>query len=299
MATQQTIITMFPTITSVFNPEHCALLEVLEAIRSRINPFKSIVQEINKADHSRANNLKLALPPICFSGKFSKRDDTGLIQYSQLVCIDVDEVSDVTALKKEMKDVPFVYSCFLSPSGKGLKILVIHDCPDKAKHSDIYHYIGEQLGLTTRSDLKFDTHCSNLSRACFFSYDPKLIMNQNAETMKIEAIKLKPHSKSSSAYSPHDSLPPITAIQIPSDYKDLKKLKESLIMEIEEFERFNSFYPGVRNRNLNILVCKLRSKGYPEELVLPYLQLYYGGKHPDFTIKEIGNCIKSVYNFRP
>lgn len=290
---------MFPTITSVLNPEHCALLEVLEAIRSRSNPFKSIVQEINKADHSRANNLKLALPPICFSGKFSKRDDTGLIQYSQLVCIDVDEVSDVTALKKEMKDVPFVYSCFLSPSGKGLKILVIHDCPDKAKHSDIYHYIGKELGLTTRGGLKFDTYCSNLSRACFFSFDPKLVINPNAETLKIDVSKLKPQPKPASVLSSQDSLQPFTPIAIRSDHKALKKLKESLVKEMNEFERFHSFYPGVRNRNLNILVCKLRSKGYPEELVLPYLQLYYGGKHPDFTVTEIGNCIRSVYNFRP
>ena len=299
MATQQIIITMFPTITSVLNPEHCALLEVLEAIRSRSNPFKSIVQEINRADHDRANNLKLALPPICFSGKFSKRDDTGLILYSQLICIDVDEVSDVAALKKEMRDVPFVYSCFLSPSGKGLKILVSHDCPDVTKHSDIYHYIGDQLGLTTRADLKFDTHCSNLSRACFFSHDPKLIMNQNAEALKIEATKLKPYPKSTSVLSSHDSLQPISFTPIPSDHKAFKRYKDSMVKEFEEFERFHSFYTGVRNRNLNILVCKLRSKGYPEELVLPYLQLYYGGKHPDFTIKEIGNCIKSVYNFRP
>ena len=246
-----------------------------------------------------ANNLKLSLPPICFSGKFSKREDSGLIQYSQLICIDVDEVADIRGLKTEMKDIPFVYSCFISPSGKGLKLLVFHDCTDSTRHGDIYRFIGEKLGLTTRTDLKFDTHCSNLSRACFFSYDPTLVINKNAIPLNIDLATLKPSPPSTTKFSPHDSISTVTVNPPPTDYKGFKQYKEAMVRDIEEFERFHSFYPGVRNRNLNILVCKLRSKGYPETLVSPYLQLYYGGKHSDFTTTEIKNSISSVYKYCP
>ena len=299
MATRQSIITLFPTITSIERPEHCPLLEVLEEIKSKTNPFKPVIREINNAPHDQACILKLSLPPICFSGTFSKREDSALIQYSQLICIDVDEVADIKAFKSEMKDVPYVFSCFISPSGKGLKLLVFHDCPDSTLHSDIYGHIGNELGLTIRTDLKFDTHCSNLSRACFFSYDPTLVINKNAIPLNIDLATLKPSPPSTTKFSPHDSISTVTVNPPPTDYKGFKQYKEAMVRDIEEFERFHSFYPGVRNRNLNILVCKLRSKGYPETLVSPYLQLYYGGKHSDFTTTEIKNSISSVYKYCP
>lgn len=299
MALGQSIITIFPSITSIDNPMQTTLSEVLEGIRSKANQFQHIIKEIYNAPHDKANNLKLALPPICFSGEFSRRDDSALLQYSRLVCIDVDDVSDLNTFKKEMKDIPFVYSCFISPSGKGLKILVFHDCPDSSRHGDIYWHIGEKLGLPGRSGIKFDTHCSNLSRACFFSYDPKLVINPNAETLSIDPATLKPRPKPTTVFSTHDSLQPIISNIVPTEYKEWKKYKESLIEEIEDFERFYSLYPGVRNSNLNILVCKLRSKRFPEQLVSNFLQLYYGGRHADFTCTEIQRCVKSVYSFRP
>ena len=298
MAIRQPIITMFPSITSIDQPESCSLLEVLDSIRSKSNPFKEIIKDINNAPHDIANNLKLSLPPICFSGEFSRRDDSAILQYSQLVCIDVDDVSDLNAFKKEMMDIPFVYSCFISPSGKGLKILVFHDCPDYNRHGDIYWHVGEEIGLPGRTGMTFDTHCSNLSRACFFSYDPKLVINPKAETLSIDSATLKPKPKPTTTLSTHDSLQPVISNVVPTDYGGLKQYKESMVREIEAFERFYSFYPGVRNRNLNILVCKLRSKGFPEQLVSFYLQLYYGGKNTDFTISEIQRCVKSVYSFK-
>lgn len=299
MVNQHTTITLFPTIRDINNPRPSLLLEVLENIKSRSNPYQQIIKDINNAPKDEANNLKLALPPICFSGTFDRREDSALTQYSQLVCIDVDDIKDLNAFRKEMKDVPFVYSCFVSPSGKGLKILIFHDCPDSSRHGDIYWHIGEKLGLTGRTDLTFDTHCSNISRACFFSYDPTLVINSKADVLNIGPSTLKPRPKPASSFSTHDSLTPITPMPIPIDHQSLKKLKKSFMKDLEEFERFNSFYPGVRNRNLNILVCKLRSKGYPEQLVCPYLQLYYGGRHPDFTMNEIESCVTSVYRFKP
>lgn len=299
MALRQSIITIFPSITAIDNPMQTTLSEILEGIRSKANQFQHIIKEIYNAPHDKANNLKLALPPICFSGKFSRRDDSALLQYSQLVCIDVDDVSDLNGFKKEMKDIPFVYSCFISPSGKGLKILVFHDCPDSSLHREIYWHIGEKLGLAGRTDITFDTHCSNLSRACFFSYDPKLFVNRKAEELTIDTATLKLKPKPTTVFSAHDSLQPVVSNVVPTEYKNWKKYKESLIGEIEDFERFYSLYPGVRNRNLNILVCKLRSKGFPEQLVSNFLQLYYGGRHSDFTCTEIQRCVKSVFSFRP
>lgn len=298
MVRNQVLITTSRSIFPQDKPEQLTVTEVLDSIKSKDNHFQHIIKEIRNADYDVANILKLSLPPIYFSGTFSKIEDSGLINYSQLICIDVDEVTDIKAFKNEMKDVSFVYCCFISPSGKGLKILVFHDCPDHTRHRDIYWHIGNELKLASRTDLKFDTHCSNLSRACFFSYDPELVINPKAETMKIDKNTLitLPVSSTTKKFSKHDTLVSITVRSLPSNYSELKKIKELMVKEMEEFERFHSFYPGVRNTNLNILACKLRSKGFPLELVLPYLQLYYGGKHPDFTVKEIEKCISSVYN---
>lgn len=301
MVRPQTLITTSRTLFPKDELEQHTLMEVLEGIKSKDNKFQYIIKEIAKAPHTQANIMKLALPPIYFAGTFIRKEDSGLDKYSQLVCLDVDDVSDISAFKKEIKAFPYVYSCFRSPSGKGLKILVFHDYADPKRHPDIYWHIGRELGLLSRTDLTFDTHCSNISRACFFSYDPNLLINPNAKTMKIDEVSLPtlPVSSKTGGTSSHDTLTPVPPLALPSNYHDLKQLKDLLVKELEEFERFHSFYPGVRNTNLNILTCKLRSKGCPLQIVLPYLQLYYGGRHPDFSTKEIESCVRSVYTHCP
>lgn len=300
MATPDPLISTFPNIRSINNPENHYLPEVLDGIKWRSNPYRNLINQINKAPHDEANILKLSLPSICFSGTFNRRVDSGLDVYAQLVCIDVDEVTDLSALKQEMKQVSFVYSYFISPSGKGLKILVFHDCKDSTRHADIYRHIGSELKLTPRSDLKFDSHCSNISRGCFFSYDPDLYINRNASVLPIDVNKLTTLPPSTgSSFSSHDTLTPPPVKPIPTNDNDLKKLKNEMVELHMRFEEYYSFYPGVRNRNLNILCCILRSNGIPEDIVSPYLQLYYGNKHPDFLAADIKACVHSVYNFHP
>lgn len=297
MVKDSILVSSFGNIYLTDRPQNYALIEVLEGFKSKQNPFQHYIQEIRKADHKKANELKLGLPSILFSGTFKMRTDKDLETYSQLICLDIDEVSDPRNLRKEIVGVPYVYSSFLSPSGKGLKVLIFHDCSDPSFHSQIYYMLGNELGLTTRTDLKFDNHCSNISRACYISFDPDLKINSKAQVKEIDINTLPPLSKvkSSKPFSDHDTVIREPINPLPTDFKSLKRMKNALIEDVEQFERFYSFFPGVRNNNLNILAFTLRSKGYPKELVQYFLSLLYGTKYSDFTSSEIERIVNSAY----
>ena len=65
---------------------------------------------------------KLELPVVCFSGEFSSRSDDALFEHSGFIVLDFDHV-DVDATKKALGTDDFIYSCWTSPSGNGVKAL--------------------------------------------------------------------------------------------------------------------------------------------------------------------------------
>src|SRR5262245_59565367 len=71
-----------------------------------------------------ANALKLGLPAVMFSGKFSKRKATALEQHSGLVCADLDNAGDnPAAVLDQIATDPHCAYTFISPSGTGVKAL--------------------------------------------------------------------------------------------------------------------------------------------------------------------------------
>ena len=60
---------------------------------------------------------KKELPVVCFSGEFLSRKDEDLFNHSGLIVLDFDYV-DVEATKTALATDDFIYSCWVSPSGK-------------------------------------------------------------------------------------------------------------------------------------------------------------------------------------
>lgn len=107
-----------------------------------------------------------------FSGTFNTRCLEGLLDYSGLICLDIDNVSNPSELQDKIIDlsIPLVLS-FTSPSGNGLKA-VLKSSSDSAKHLDYFYYY-ERL-FQNELGIKIDKSCKDISRACFTSYDPNL-----------------------------------------------------------------------------------------------------------------------------
>ena len=99
----------------------------VEAAITRIKNGKSKekIEEVrSQIDKERANSLKKNLPSICFSGKFTDRLDNCLIEHSGYIVLDFDDVDDVEGFKTNLFKDEFIYSCWVSPGGNGVKALV-------------------------------------------------------------------------------------------------------------------------------------------------------------------------------
>lgn len=138
------------------------------------------------ATKKEATAIKKTLPNITASGTFSKRVDACLIKHSGLKQIDFDhdknpEIDPVKAKEQLSKD-RYTFAAFISPTGKGVKLLVLID-PGQDK--DVYPHL--EAYYKTKYGLELDTSCSNVSRAMFVSFDENLYYNPASETFLVPA----------------------------------------------------------------------------------------------------------------
>ncbi len=156
------------------------------------NPFlKEEIEHLREAkDKKGYNQIKLKyLPAVTLSGIFKERKTDAFVKHSGLMQIDIDNLEDVKPLLEKLKRDPFTTIAFVSPGGKGIK-LVVKILPEATTHKDQFRalekYYQEKYGVT------IDKSCKDLSRPMLLSYDPNAILNQNA---KIFTEKLKVEKK--------------------------------------------------------------------------------------------------------
>ena len=121
-------------------------------------------------------SAKLKLPVVMYSGKFDGRKDEDLKEHSNIIVLDFDHI-DVAQSKKALATDDYVFACWISPSGDGLKALIKIASADQ--HRDHFRavcsYMDRQYGL------EVDSTGKNESRLCFESYDPNIIINEDSK----------------------------------------------------------------------------------------------------------------------
>ena len=168
------MITIFKNIFSK-EPHYISVEEALK----RISDGKSKVQVEgirNQIDKEKSNKLKANLPSICFSGKFGKnRKDDELIEHSGFLVLDFDDVYELRDKQTEIISHDFVYACWVSPSGKGLKALI--KIADGTKHREHFSSLQEVFTDIDKSGV-------NPSRVCYESYDENIYINEKSKVFK-------------------------------------------------------------------------------------------------------------------
>lgn len=124
------------------------------------------------------DRFKKSLPNVTISGVFVTREDSTIQTHSGYVAVDMDAkhgLENVLETRDKLAKDPYVYSAFISTSGKGLCVLVK---VDPKAHREAYMwlsgYFQKKYGIHT------DPVCKNLSRIRFVSYDPDVTINENA-----------------------------------------------------------------------------------------------------------------------
>lgn len=168
------MITIYKNIFSK-EPNYITVEVALQRIKE--GRSKTTVEEIrNTLDKEKANKIKLNLPSVCFSGKFAKdRRDEDLLKHSGFIVLDFDNISELRDRQSEIITQPFVYACWVSPSGNGLKALV--RIAQGSKHREHFQALQEVFPEIDRSGI-------NVSRVCYESYDPDIYINEKAEVFK-------------------------------------------------------------------------------------------------------------------
>ena len=119
-------ITIFKNIKETSTPFYRDVKVVLHRIKEGAS--KEVVKKIRKEkDKTNRNEIKKSLPALCFSGKFTKRNDNSLIEHSGLICLDFDRYKkqkDLLSEKESLTKSKYVHAVFNSPSGNGLKVLI-------------------------------------------------------------------------------------------------------------------------------------------------------------------------------
>lgn len=189
-------ITMFPFVWRPNVPMKITVDRFLDIIKTgkytvkknktETRELKDIITEIRSySDHDKQSVLKKDwLPIACINGTFKHRDNSGIESYSSFTALDYDgfgSKKEMAEAKKKLETFDFVYAIFETPSGHGLKAVILHDSVNPELHWNLFKQLMKKCSLP-----QLDTSVSDLSRAQYFSYDPNLWLNPNPKAFHFE-----------------------------------------------------------------------------------------------------------------
>ena len=161
--------------------------KVLEQIKKGFwkKQIKDIQYHINCGNTKQADELKLELPAFTISATYKgKRKKENVEYYSGLLHLDYDKLDNVQDVKSKIINNPYTYAAFVSPSGKGLKVLV--KCGnDLSTHTYAFNalraYYDNLLGVMSDKSIK------DVLRLCFVSYDNEMYLNEKSKVFNYQS----------------------------------------------------------------------------------------------------------------
>jgi predicted P-loop ATPase len=161
----------------------------LEGIQT--GKWQDIALDVRNAPNKEIKDLKKkSAPVVTISGSFSERKADGLRKHSGYIAIDIDNLDDPAETKKRISSDTYIYSAFISISGKGLCLIIKID---GTRHLDAFNAIAAYL--YNEYQLIVDQSGKDVSRARFVSYDPFLLLNLKSTTFKKYLPKKKEYKQ--------------------------------------------------------------------------------------------------------
>ena len=155
-------------------------------------PLQAILERI-KTDDWKDRVLKCRtdlkkkdwLPCFTPTGIFNHRSLAGLQEYNGIICLDLDHIEDPAELKKRVAILDYVHSAFITPSGKGLKVIIVTDATTE-NYKDAEEYVAQKFLDNTSTER--DNRCKDIARIQFISYDPDLYYNPDSKILEIPLL---------------------------------------------------------------------------------------------------------------
>ena len=189
-------VSWFSSITSKW-PSLLTIGEVLGRFSSSL--FKEKILEareyLNSGEDSMYKACKSTLPVITFSGVFENgHSKSNLSKYNSVIVIDIDHLSKSCFVKAKESLISdnHVFALWTSPSGAGLKGLIVTNIGKNSDNIDIEHKCAfHQISLyfKSRYSIDLDLSGSDYSRLCFACWDEDLIIKTNANVFDVDLTK--------------------------------------------------------------------------------------------------------------
>lgn len=166
---------VFVSMTESATATACTRINVADVLtRIRSGVYQARVQQVRSAlatsGKDAANEIKRTLPGVLFSGEFTARRKSGLVQHSGLIGADFDQVPNPVALRGQLATDAHCVAAFLSPSGEGVKALFVVDAT--RPHAESWRAV--KAHCQSVHGVEIDRACKDVSRLCFVSFDPNM-----------------------------------------------------------------------------------------------------------------------------
>jgi hypothetical protein len=255
---------------SVFNTAPMATKEIFAALdRIRDGKSKNLIHKIRlEVNPEIQAELKKKLPVVCFNGVFLARKNDQIKKPSGLMIMDFDKLENPVEFKNSLSNDPYIFSTWISPTGKGVKALIkIPPTNKDDEFKGIFKAVKQKYPL-------MDDSGKDLARACFESFDPDIYIN-------IESKKF--------IYVPDEinDFEMKIGVETNVPIKDQDEIANRLMVWFKKHYDSNN-----RNNSLYKLASAFNDFGVSITTTETYLNFF---AEPDFNEKEIELIIKSAY----
>ena len=260
--------------------EDKSLEEILNDIK--IGKYKAEISDIrhliNNDRKEESDELKKQLTAFTVSGTFNNGRSIDKIEnYSQYVILDIDKLSNV-----QLKEIinftrlaPYTFASFISPSGKGLKIIVKINTT-KEHHKEAYKQVVDYYEQALNIDI--DISGSDICRLCFVSFDEEIYINNDTAIFQVDIINEIESNKINNRIEHNNK-----GVNNTSDYEKFQNC-------VDFTNNVASYQEGNRNNYIFQLACNCNRKGLNKVETENFI-----GQAFNLNTSEIKAAVKSAY----
>ena len=261
--------TLFQNFNEVINtiPVEQIVTEIKEGTyKSQILYLRKSLEQGKMEPYEKAKKSLLAFTPSATFKGGRKLDY--LQNYNQIIVLDIDKVekNKLAEIKQKAIELSTTFVAFISPSNNGLKLFV-KVSTNQDEHKNTYNIIKEFY--EKELEIEIDKSGKDITRLCFYSYDPEIFFNPNADIFLVTERSRSAESNSSNLNTP-DLL-----------YDHCVRFTKQKMDYVE----------GNRNNFVHQLACNLNRKGISYAEALGFILSDY-----NYNEIEVMNAVKSAYN---
>lgn len=270
--------TTFQNVADVIKNGDYKLLPNCSPSRS----LKKLIEEIRSTEEKDVRDvLKSGLLSFTNYGTFKGgRKAENLETYSGIVQIDLDNLSEnqIRIAKEYARSDQSVLLGFLSPSGRGYKMLIATDAKNSDLNDKVFSYVLEKVN--TNLELPIDTSTKDLARLCFFSYDPDIVINNSCIPLSIPEFDKEERSM-------QDLTAELLEPTMPLNAATMLSKAESLFIDTE---RNYHNKEGNRNNFVTSFAGKCNANGIAEHVCIEVAK-----NNTTLSDQEIEKTVKGIY----